>query len=57
MLVLKLICFIVVCIDVIAYIGEKFEKKIDAVSATGITLGFLIRLYALYGLFTYWFIK
>lgn len=57
MLVLKWICFIIVCLDVVAYLGDKLEQKADNVTTIGIFLGILARIYVLYGAYTCWFMK
>lgn len=53
MIVLKWICFILVCLDTLGYIIEQSEKKgIDYF--IGLCLGIAARVYVLYGTVAYW---
>lgn len=54
MMVLKWICFVLVCMDTIAYIIDK-GKRLDGVgSLIGLCLGIAARVYVLYGAAAYW---
>ena len=61
MLVLRWICFFIVCADVIAYIIayiiDKTEENLDGVMVFGVIFSILARLYVLYGLYTCWLVK
>lgn len=54
MIVLKWICFILVCLDTISYIVNQ-GKKTDCISKLiGLCLGTAARVYVLYGAAAYW---
>lgn len=57
MLVLKWICFIIVCLDVVAYLGDKLDNKANIATIIGVFLGILARFYVLYGTYTCWLMK
>lgn len=57
MQVLKWFCFIVVCLDAVAYLGRKLEKKADIAIIIGVFIGILARFYVLYGTYTCWLMK
>lgn len=61
MIILKWICFILVCLDVINYIikqADKTKNESSSSSKAGRFVGFLLgiasRVYVLYGTATYW---
>lgn len=61
MIVLKWICFILVCLDTLSYIIEKTEKMKEeykpsdrAGTFIGLCLGIAARVYVLYGAAAYW---
>ena len=59
MIVLKWVCFILVCLDTVSYIIEQadriknvYKSKIERF--IGLCLGIAARVYVLYGTATYW---
>lgn len=54
MIVLKWICFILVCIDVVGYIIEKARDMESIASLIGLLLGIAARVFVLYGTLTCW---
>lgn len=54
MVVLKWICFILVCIDVVGYIIEKARDMESIASLIGLLLGIAARVFVLYGTLTCW---
>lgn len=55
MIVLKWICFILVCLDSIAYVCDKVEvSKGDLAKVIGLILGIFARAFVLYGTATCW---
>ena len=54
MIVLKWICFILVCIDVVGYIIEKAGDMKSIASLIGLLLGIAARVFVLYGTLTCW---
>ena len=54
MIVLKWICFIFVCINVVGYIIEKARNMESVASLIGLLLGIAIRVFVLYGTLTCW---
>lgn len=53
MIVLKWICFILVCLDTLGYIIEQSQKK-GIAHFIGLCLGIAARVYVLYGAAAYW---
>lgn len=54
MIVLKWICFILVCLDVVTYIIKQ-GKEMDGIgNFIGLCLGIAARVYVLYGTAAYW---
>lgn len=50
MLVLKWICFIIVCLDAVGHVGNVLTKENPTLSlAIGLIIGILARFYVLYG--------
>lgn len=63
MKIVKWICFILVCLDLVAYVSNKF-KEIDLStagkrlgSAIGLILGIFARAFVLYGAATCWLLN
>lgn len=54
MMVLKWICFILVCMDTIAYIIERGKRLNGVGSLIALCLGIAARVYVLYGATAYW---
>ena len=54
MIVLKWICFILICIDVVGYIIEKARDMDSIASLIGLLLGIAARVFVLYGTLTCW---
>jgi hypothetical protein len=52
--IIKWMCFIVVCLDVVGYILEKADEGFDVVGLIGVLIGIAIRVYVLYNTATYW---
>lgn len=52
MIVLKWICFLIVCSDTVAYIMQK--SNISDIGIIGVFIGILARVYVLYNTITYW---
>ena len=53
MIILKWICFTLICLDTVGYILDKSDRK--GISAViGLCLGVAARAYVLYGTVTYW---
>lgn len=48
MIVLKWICFILVCLDTVGYIVEKANQMNGVASLIGLCLGIAARVYVLY---------
>lgn len=49
--IIKWMCFIIVCSDVVNYILEWYEERVNIV---GVLIGIAIRVYVLYNTATYW---
>ena len=54
MIVLKWICFILVCLDTVSYIVEKANELDSVAKLIGLLLGIAARVYVLYGAAAYW---
>ena len=54
MIVLKWICFILVCLDTVGYIIKKGSEINGVASLIGLCLGIAARVYVLYGAAAYW---
>lgn len=54
MIVIKWICFILVCLDTVGYILEQAEKIDGGSRLIGLLLGIAARVYVLYGAAAYW---
>ena len=54
MIVLKWICFILVCLDTVRYIVEQANKLDGVAQFIGLCLGIASRVYVLYGAAAYW---
>lgn len=55
MIVIKWICFILLCTDVYAYVvGTVANSKNALGTGIGLTVGLMARIYALYGLVFCW---
>lgn len=54
LMILKWICFILVCFDVMAYIINKSKEIKDAAGLIGILIGTAARVFVLYGTLTCW---
>lgn len=57
MIVLKWICFILVCIDVVGYIIKKARDMEGIASLIGLLLGIAARVFVLYGTLTCWLLE
>ena len=54
MMVLKWICFILVCLDTVSYIVEQANNLDGVASFMGLYFGIAARVYVLYGAAAYW---
>lgn len=54
MQIVKWICFIITCLDLVGYVYEKWEKKLTFGGFLGVIVGILARLFVYYGAFTCW---
>lgn len=54
MVVLNWICFILVCLDVVAYVIQKSENIYSSAVFIGMLIGIAARVYVLYNTATYW---
>lgn len=54
LIILKWICFILVCLDTVSYIIEKVDKLNDYCIVIGMLLGIAARVFVLYGTLTCW---
>lgn len=53
-MVLKWICFILVCLDTLSYILEQASNMKSIANFIGLCIGIAARVYVLYGAATYW---
>lgn len=53
-MVLKWICFILVCLDVVSYIAYQVNEMDGAIRFIGLCIGLAARVYVLYNTATYW---
>ena len=53
-MVLKWICFILVCLDTVSYIVSQAIKLDGVARLIGLCLGIAARVYVLYGTAAYW---
>lgn len=56
MIILKWICFILVCLDTVSYIMGKKDDIKSVASLIGLCLGIAARVFVLYGVVTCWLI-
>lgn len=54
MIVLKWICFILVCLDTVSYIVQQANKLDGAARLIGLLLGIAARVFVLYGAASCW---
>lgn len=54
MMILKWICFILVCLDVVSYIAYQVNEMDGAIRFIGLCIGLAARVYVLYNTATYW---
>jgi hypothetical protein len=54
MMVLKWLCFILICIDVVGYIIEKSREMEGIGTLIGLLIGIAARVFVLYGTLTCW---
>lgn len=54
LVILKWICFLIVCIDTVAYIVSKTDKLNDGTVVVGLLIGIAMRVFVLYGTATCW---
>lgn len=57
MIVLKWICFLFVCLDVLNYVLDELFVIDNAVSFAALCVGITFRVVALYGTVTCWLLK
>lgn len=55
MIILKWICFLLVCLDTVRYVISKAQNNLNSIaSLIGLLTGIAARVFVLHGTLTYW---